>query len=107
MDYQLKERLKNILKNIGILVVVVLLIQGCAMFYRTWKLKTNCDFNNDGKVTHQIPITTDECDNSIRNIEENTWAISFFWKSDKEIQDLIKNSLNNKEQPSINFKEPL
>ena len=103
MDYQLKERLKNI----GILVVVVLLIQGCAMFYRAWKLKTNCDFNNDGKVTHQIPITTDECDNSIRNIEENTWAISFFWKSDREIQDLIKNPLGNKEQSFRNFEEPL
>ena len=104
MDYQLKERFKNLGK---LLVVVVVLIQFGAMAYRTWKLNTNCDFNNDGKVTHRIPITTDECDNSIRNIQENTWAISFFWKSDKEIQDLIKNSLNNKEQPSINFKEPL
>ena len=106
MDYQLKERLKKIGILVG-LVGLVVLIQLAAIGWRAWKLETNCDFNNDGKVTRRIPITTDECKNSIRNIKENTWAISFFWKSDKEIQDLIKNSLNNKEQPSINFKEPL
>ena len=105
MNYH--NRSKNPLIIFGILLVLVVAIQLVAIATRAWRLKTNCDFNNDGKVTHQIPITTDECDNSIRNIEENTWAISFFWKSDKEIQDLIKNSLNNKEQPSINFKEPL